>query len=386
VTRRAAPPLALAVGLGLAPAVAAEPTHVDLRLEAGGEYDSNVHRAEVADDEPSPVVGAPLLRLAGRGRLAWGRGAERVVAGLRIAGKSFAGAEARREDVAVVAGDASWDHALAARAATLGARVRYYDAFGRDEAVATGDARTFRSGWAEAGLGLRGPDGHRLRLDGGWGLFRFKPDARLDWDGPGGAVGWHDVVWRGDPDRDPDAASIELGAAYRIERRGYDVTARTAACADGADDTPACAAPTRLGRADLHHALGLEAVWTGARVYSARYELEINDSNSYGESLVRHRLELGATVELGAALYLTGEVAVLYNVFLDPLLVARDAQAQTFLTVDEENRNSLTALLARRVGEGTTLEARYALYSNEFATEALAFRRQTFYLGVVHEL
>ena len=143
-------------------------------------------------------------------------------------------------------------------------------------------------------------------------------------------------------------------------------------------------ASTNLDRADLHHSLAAELIYTGRRIYSGRYELEVNDSNSYGESLVRHRLKLGFTTELWREIFLTAEGSILFNQYLDPLLLAHDEQARTFLSIDEENRNSLSVHLSRAIGGGFSVEARYAIYSNEFTNQELSFRRQTVYAGAVY--
>ncbi len=125
-------------------------------------------------------------------------------------------------------------------------------------------------------------------------------------------------------------------------------------------------------------------VYTGRRIYSARYELTVNDSNSFGETLVRQRLRLGFTTELVRELYLTAEATALVHIYLDPLLIARDEQALTFVSIDEENRNSLSLHLSRALSRTWALEGRYAIYSNEFTNQELTFRRQTVYLGVVY--
>jgi hypothetical protein len=90
------------------------------------------------------------------------------------------------------------------------------------------------------------------------------------------------------------------------------------------------------------------------------------------------------TSELFKDLYLTAEGTVLVHIYLDPLLVQRDQQALTFVSIDEENRNSLSLHLSRPVARNWALEGRYAIYSNEFTNQELTFRRQTVYLGAVY--
>ena len=57
-----------------------------------------------------------------------------------------------------------------------------------------------------------------------------------------------------------------------------------------------------------------------------------------------------------------------FGLSMDPFL-ARDVQTQDFVAIDE-NRNGLIVQLSRDLGDVLTIEARYAIYSNEFATKA----------------
>jgi hypothetical protein len=385
--RTAATLAAAAATLGLAAGAAAEPVGVDLRVEAGTEYDTNIHRLEEADGEALAIESSPLLRLGARGRVGWRGGRERVRLDARASGKLHAVEGGGGEDVAVLAGDAAWEHRLGARAASGYLRASYYDALGfeRSEPVERYATRNFRSVGGEGGVVLEGARDHRVTAGFGVQAFQLKADARHDWTGPTLRFGWQTTLWRGD-EAALDPASIELSLAYRAARRGYDGEARTTACADGAPPSPACSMDGGLRRVDLVHGVVAEAAWTAERVYTLRYQLDHADSNSQGESYLRHRVELGATAEVVPDLYLTGEVAALYTVFLDALLVARDVDALDLVSIEDENRSSLTALASWRASPRTTVEARYALFSNLLAGDELTYRRQTFYLGLLRDL
>ena len=125
-------------------------------------------------------------------------------------------------------------------------------------------------------------------------------------------------------------------------------------------------------------------MYTGRRIYSLLYGADIIDSNSYGQASIRQRIEVAFTTAVPGDAYLTGRAIVRINTFLDPLLLARDVQSQSFVSIEDENRNSLSLHLARDFGRRWGLEARLAIYSNEFATEELSFRRQTAYLGALY--
>jgi hypothetical protein len=378
--------IAAAVVMLAAGPAGAEPDW-SLQLEGGSEYDSNIHRLEVREGEDVEVEAAPLARAGVRHRLSWRRVATERLSLASAGGlKLFATEEGQGENVAIVSSDGSYEWNLRGRGALVGLHGNYYDAIPVDFADqgATYRGRNFRTASGEVSGGLIGDGGHRVSARVGYRTFEYKPDPLFDWSGDHYSLYYQTTWWRGDPDSDADAASIDLHAGYRVERRGYQASARTSSCADEDAADPLCSAGTRLLRSDLNHSIGTELIYTGERIYSARYELQVNDSNSHGESLVRQRFRLGLTTELWREVYLTAEATVLLNLYLDPLLLARDEQATTFVSIDEENRNSLSLHLSRPIAERWALEARYAIYSNEFTNDELSFRRQTGYLGAVY--
>jgi hypothetical protein len=367
----------------VAGAAEAGPAEWSLALEAGSEYDSNVHRLEIPEGEMVDIAASPLLRAGGRLRTIWARTARQRLRFNGLAGaKLFLGDDGQSENVAVIAGDAAWDQRLRGRSATLSARGSYYDSFALDPSSSLA-GRTFGLLGAEGAVVLHGQGSHRLSLAAGGRDFRYKPDPDFDWRGDHYGLRYQTAIWRGDPDQSLDAAAIEIDLEYELERRAYAGRAFTNHCAGDASD-PSCFVPTMFARADLHHRAELEVAWTGDRLWSAGYQIEVNDSNSYGQSLVRQRVELGMTTETWAKVFLTARAALQLTSFLDPLLLARDVNAQSFLTIDDENRNSLTLLLARDVTREWTVEARYAIYGNELSDD-VSFRRQTAYLGAVYQ-
>jgi hypothetical protein len=371
----------------LVPAVA-RGQELSVTVEGGTEYDSNIHRFESLGDASEGVVGAPVLRLGGRVR-----GAGRVSPGqvVRYGGflgsKLFLSADGEDENVAIVAGDLRYDSWWRSRSAVLSGRASYYDAFGLVAADSIRDLsrRNFAVATGEVLLTLAGPDSHRLTAEAGLRDFRYKANADFDWFGEHYGISYQTAVWRGEGGADADEgapAAIGLRASYRLEQRRYAGPAFVDACAMGQSD-PACYVRTELDRVDLNHVAGAEVTYTSARMYRLRYEAQINDSNSVGHSLVRHRLEGAITTELWARWFATFTGVVQLNLFLDPQLVARDVFNQSFVSIDDENRNSLLVHVSRELGPTWTAEARYAWYGNEFATQELAFRRQTGYLGLV---
>jgi hypothetical protein len=244
--------------------------------------------------------------------------------------------------------------------------------------------RSFRSTQGELSLTLPSEDEDRVSVFAGIRDFVYKPDADFDWLGEHLGLRYTTMFWIGDPDKDEEAASIDMRAEYRVGNRAYQGAAFRNTCAENAMVVPDCFVPIGESRSDLHHLLAVEGSYTGAHIFSLLYAAEVVDSNSYGQASVRHRVEGAITTEAPGEIFLTAKAVVRFNRFLDPLLLARDVQSQTFVSIEDENRNSLSLDLARDMGTRWGLEARLALYSNEFATEVVSFRRQTAYLGALY--
>lgn len=364
-----------------------------LAFEAGSEYDTNIHRYEVVECDPGDpncvepeIVAAPVARTGGRFTASWKRPDNQR---LRLAGSALAKTfvdEDRSEDVLVLSADGAYDWGLKSRRAVFGVHASYYDTIAYelfDETDLSAGSRNFRTGLANARLSVAGPDNHRMIMTAGYRVFEYKPDSLHDWSGGQYGLRYKTVVWRGDPDVDLDAAYIDLDFGYRVERRGYGVPAIRYTCPEGVEAAD-CLGLARADRTDLNHSASAEIVYTSDRIYSAGYELQVNDSNSYGESLVRQRVELGFTSELPADLFLTATATIQYLTFGDGLRVSTEDPGTLSFTIDDENRNSISFHLTRDVAESWAVEARYAAFTNELTSSELAYRRQLFYLGLVY--
>lgn len=368
--------------------VAAQTTFTG-KIDAGGEVDTNIHRVEVVGGDESDVVAAPVMRAGGNAELDYRGGKNAaLIRGAGIA-KLFFAASGRAENVAVLAVDAGGSRAIGDDGARLGIQGSYYNAVAiepLDDDVENSLGRNFVTTSGELTAAIPGPDRHRVVAAAGFRDFVYKPNADFDWRGEHVRLTYANDVWLGDPDKE-QAAAIELAASYTLGRRNYEGMAFANGCLPGAEITPDCFIATANPRRDLHHAVTLESSYTGARIYSARYQLQITDSNSFGQSLVRQRLDLSVTSEIPRTrIFATLKLAVLFNHFLDPLLLARDVDAQTFDSIEDENRNAVILHATRDLGESLAIEARYALFTNEFATDERRFRRQTLYGGLVYRI
>ncbi len=391
MSRSVLPPLAaLAVlALGTGSATADRETRVwKLSLESGAEYDSNLHRVEVLDGQVAGVDAGPLMRAAARYKLS-DRPDKRsqLRLDLRGGGKLFAVPEGQSENLGVIFADLNYQRRLGESQAVLGVRGNYFDAidirpFG--DGVRPTSGRSFRTREIRTFLTLPRDRAHRLSIQAGVRDFVYKPDADYSWRGPLVGLRYASTLWLGNPDTEEDAASIDIRASYQVGLRSYDGAAFRNACAPGEMPAPDCFVPTEESRSDLNHLVIVEGLFTGKRIYSLLYGAEVVDSNSYGQASVRQRVVAGFTSVLVADIFLTARAIVRLNTFLDPLLLARDLQNQNFVSIEDENRNSLSLHLARDLTRHWGAEARFAVYSNEFATQELRFRRQTAYIGLLY--
>lgn len=344
-------------------------------VEAGVEGDSNAHRAY----SEQPLLGttpAAVARAALRAKATFRpmRSRSWELSAL-VAGKHFAGAPGvADEDVLVVGADARFVQSLGERPAALALHLSLYDALERDDG--DGEEHDFRTGDATASLTLLregAPD--RATLSVGYRAFRYKPDG--DYDFGGEHLGL--AVARRWPLGDLGPV-VALGLDYTASRRGYAGEAWENRCPADAMVEPACLFRAGVARGDLLHVAAASLGWSGDRLVDLRYELSLDDSTSFGQSFLRHRVELGLTTDLLLRLVLTARLTVQLTQFLDPVLFARDVGV---FTIEDENRNSLLLHLARDLGERVALEARLALHANELATDELGYRRITAYAGVV---
>jgi hypothetical protein len=356
---------------------AALPARAELsvKIEAGSELDSNVHRTTTENGAEEAAAGARFALRA----LGSFRPTERSAARLSAvaAAKVFPSQEARNETVALVAADGRWD--LAVGPLAPGLRLSYYDVTDADGDDGTDTLdHAFRTGAAAGALTLRTEDDHRLEVFAGGRFFQYKPDRDLDFTGVTLGAQLARRLRNEDATRE-----LAYAAGYTFAERAYDGPALANICRPDEAIGPHCLAETRLSRADLFHALFAEITWTRAFILGARYELQLNDSNSFGQSLLRHRLELSGTTELFADIFLNAQVVLIVNQYLDALLLAGDVG--TFITIEDEARNAVIVHLTRDLGRSLAVEARAALYTNPFADKALEYRRMTLYLGFVYD-
>ena len=358
-------------------------------IEAGAEYDSNPgHVEQITGDET--VKGAPLLRLQGRIGVAWVPRLNHVLS-FRAGGaaKQFATKPGRQENAFALDTMAGYQRGIT-KDTDLSLVARYQGVFG-DALLGRGGGNqrvfslvTLAPTWDHY---LSDSSQILVRVTGS--AFFYPPDRDQDFFGVGGTLRFTKTIRFDDQQTGLDLTpaislkSMELIGAYRISVNRYRGNSLTDQCPPDALE-PACILETEDHRRDVRHTFTTELSYSGSRIYGLQYQLQFTDSNSFGYSSLRHRLEASISTELPGSLLATLRGVLIYTAFLDPLLLTRDVQSQDFVAIDDENRNAMILHLARDIGEAWTIDARYAIYSNEFATDHVSFRRQIVFVGAMY--
>jgi hypothetical protein len=130
--------------------------------------------------------------------------------------------------------------------------------------------------------------------------------------------------------------------------------------------------------------VGADLTYTGRVVAGAGYQLTVVDSNSYGQSLVRHKVTLSATVSLPWGVFATGLGTLQLDQYPDGIVINTDTQRSEFTNIDDENRSSLQLRLGRPLSAAWSLEARAAIWRDLGGDTETSFRRASLYAGAVY--
>jgi hypothetical protein len=364
--------LVLVAGAAIA---GAEPAKMAVTAEGGAEEDSNVTR----ETAPSLRIAVPVARLGakltGTGRLA--RGGYALAVGA-LSQTVLSGKEGvSPENTVLLLGDVRWMRPLGQRAVSAGFGLLASDALPTTDSIG---ARTFRMLGADGLLALRGDEDRTLTVALGGRDFAYKPDRRYDWRGPTASVRLDLTLWQ----RDEGARSLELSARFELEARAYDSVANASACPEDAPPREECYTGTSLRRHDRSQRGGLELTWTGRFVAAAGYRLWVIDSNSYGQSLVRHELTLSATRDLPWRLYGSVLATLVLDNYPDGLPIERDLVTQPFTTLDDENRSKLRVRIARQVAKAWAIESHAAILRDLRSELGTEYQRATLYIGAIY--
>ncbi|NMO18862.1 hypothetical protein HPC49_36910 [Pyxidicoccus fallax] len=240
---------------------------------------------------------------------------------------------------------------------------------------------------AELGLGVEGHakdrrGGSRAYSDLGASAFvEYAPDVRLALRLRAGA---RRFVYR--PDSTANFGGPEFGVLgrYRFNRRhsvsvfgewgsrGFGTQARTR---PATPDTPAPAAPGR--REDGGLTAGVSYTYRGPVALGLGYAYQEVSSNSFGETVMRHRVTGNAGVRLPWKLTLLAQGSLGYTTYPDGIYLS----PQIILIEEDEGQNSLSLKLARPVTERVDVEVSWGLWSTRLPRNALTYTRQVFGVG-----
>ncbi len=350
-------------------------------VEGGGEADTNVQRVETGPGLTTHRIAAGVVRLGAkldRRAKALG-GAYAFVAG--ALSRLVSNPEASTENVTLFTGELRYLRPIEERAVSLGVGLIGADAQPITEEVG---ARTFRNLGADGLLVLDGGQGAEKtkHLTLGFGIrdFTYKENHDFDWIGPVATARLDLTLWQ----PSGGTRSLELASYVAFESRSYASTALANACPPGAPPSDSCSAGTSLPRRDRVQRVGVEVTWTGSVVAAAGYQLTVIDSNSYGQSLLRHKATISATHSLPLGLYGTALATLQIDQYPDGLVLKTDTQRSEFTSLDDENRSSLQIRIGREVSTAWSIEGRAAIWRNLGGEMESSFRRASIYAGAVY--
>ena len=372
--------MALALLLALAApsgALEAAPPRFVVDGEVGPEYDSNARR-RARDEDPEP---SGLVRATANGSMTLtGGGGQALFLSYGAGGKLFFNEEGRGSDELVQRAALNGSLPLTRRnwgTTRLGLVGNYYDSFQRES------ERDFRHGRG----GLLG-SGTYLSWGGNLGLayqgLQFKPDAEFSFHGPLITLGLSRTLISS------AEATWRIGFSHALAVRTYEGQAldepRECPPDIEPDDPDAlCQAELSDQRQDIDNFMRLQVDYFGSAFASLWYALDINASNSYGESYTRHIIGLKFTMPLIWDIFLTGKGIIQVSAFHDPLFGR--LKDRTFVDIDDENRSSLIVYLSRDITDLLALSFRYSVYLSESSSTSdgqsvAGFLRHTVFLGL----
>jgi hypothetical protein len=355
-----------------------------LTLSLGPEYDSNANRAEIVAGAESPdqPTGSFLLRSTGTLRFLWKTDSNVLRLSVGAGGKLYFEPAVFDQDVFALS-LAGEDRVRVARFLHLALLGDYYDAW--QLPVAPFRARDFRSGSAVGRVYFFDRLGE-VALSGGYRGFQYKPDPYFNFQaGQATAYAVARLYFGANDDHE-----LDLAANYHVERRffpGVIELLDETQCLPGHPFADRCLIAGTAKRSDWFHEGGAELTYVGPLLVGVGYGVQLNLSNSFGQSLLRQLVTLKLAYRFPWQLYATIKAQLFITRYLDPVLLDTNITSQTFITIDDENRNAVIADLERPIGtSGLAVNARYSVFTNELTPSPVSFLRQVVYLGLTYRV
>ena len=345
-----------------------------LRLEGGGEYDSNPVRLEQVEGSgtAADVTAATALRLVSTLDLALlTAGGHLFSVAVEGAGKRFLDPVVQAEDLIVVDGRLAADFAVSQRN-RLALQMAHYDAFQRASDLP--DARDFRSTSPSLRFEHR-RDQARFAAGAGWRWFVFKPEPGFDFQSPTAYLSYWQTM---SPPPEEAGAEWDWRVTASFEGRRF----RSSRCVMGAECPPAVPADRRM---DRFLAMTAEVNRTADVLLGAGLVGQLNDSNSYGESLLRGAVFLRGVVLLPGQLSLAARAELVATRYADAVQVGRDPGG-AFLSIEEEGRTNLRVELMRPFGSQVETGLRYSFWTTALGTQTVSYQRHNLLAFVAFSL
>jgi hypothetical protein len=336
----------------------AQQTRYQLKFESSPEYDSNARRVAAGGIEPIVADGLTRWSYIGQGEFILGQSGRHDLSGI-LAGGGKLFLNEQDEDVLVEGLDLGYRY-RAGRDIFLGAALSGKDTTQkisrRDYRTAAGFGQLFLSFW----------NGGLTQARGGYRAFDYKPLDDFSYRGP--------------------TLGVEFSQRFLEKLRttiGYDFIRRSYQA--GALKRIRLGLPAQeiyirsdQGRFDEDHTLSASLEYQSIFILRGTYYFEANNSNSAGESLLRHRFGAVSTFTPFWEIYIDISATLQFTSFTDGLSVSQ----QFFLEEDDENQTSFIIKISRSIFGPVALEARYALYRNQFSQQDIHFFRQVASLGL----
>ncbi len=269
----------------------------------------------------------------------------------------------------------------------LGARkyLRYVE---EDTLVQSGALEASYALGTALGIGLEGHakdrrGGSRSYSDLGTTAFlEYAPDVRLALRVRAGA---RRFVYRPDPTANFGGAEAGVLGRYRFNRRHSlsvfgDWNARRYGTAPRARPPGTGGSPGVLPgrRQDGALTAGASYAYRGPLALGVSYAFQEISSNSYGETLWRHRLSANAGIRLPWRVTLLAQGSLGLTGYPDGIYLS----PEIILLEEDEGQNSLSLKLARPLTESLDVEVSWGVWSTRLPRNALTYTRQVFSTGL----
>ncbi len=209
-------------------------------------------------------------------------------------------------------------------------------------------------------------------------FVEYAPDARLSLRLRAGA---HRFLYRADFAASFSSPEVGFLARYRLDRRhAFFVSGEYGMrrYPSSRRPPPEIDVPWTGRREDGALLASVGYSYKGPLALGVSYAYQENSSNSFGESVQRHRLSANAGVRLPAKWMLLAQGSLGLNRYPDRVYFSPDI----ILLEDDEAQNSLSLKLVRPMGEHVDFELSYALYNTRMPRNDLAYFRQVAGVGL----